>query len=120
MTPRLTRLAAPAIALTLALSAPAPAEPAGRFAPSTVEALAPGASVELRGRVERIIDAEDEFLLADETGTVEVYLEGDGLGLSEGETVTVRGRVDDDGPLEIYADEVLTGDGRVLRARRWE
>lgn len=77
--------------------------------------LAHGVGVTLSGTVERILD-EDEVLLADATGTVEVYGSPDlGTRVAVGEAVTVAGLLDDDGALEVYATAVTRADGTVLR-----
>lgn len=77
---------------------------------ATVSTLIPGQQVTLAGTVDRITD-EDEFLLRDATGTVLVYVGPNLVPATEGEQVTVSGRVDDDGPLEIYATTILRADG---------
>ena len=65
-----------------------------------------GTSVTVIGTVERIPD-EDEFILSDETGSVEIYMGPNFVPVSLGETVTVQGFVDNDpGPLEIYAQRL--------------
>lgn len=75
-----------------------------------------GAMVTVAGTVQRVLDY-DEFRLADASGSIEIYVGPSGHGLSVGEAVTVRGRVDDDGPREIYAREVVKADGSVVRFR---
>ncbi|MGF1501089.1 MAG: hypothetical protein ACFBSD_04665 [Paracoccaceae bacterium] len=77
-----------------------------RFPSVTIGDLVPGTAVSVSGTVQRVSD-DDEFLLEDATGTVEVYLEQGGVTVRAGDEVTVRGVVDDDAPLEIYAQEVL-------------
>lgn len=99
-----------------AFLAAAPAAGAAEGYPrATVSALAPGQPVTVEGRVVRVTD-EDEFLLADPTGQVEVYVRRARLPLLAGEAVTVRGVVDDDRSLEIYAEEVIRADGSAIRA----
>lgn len=65
------------------------------------------------GTVERITD-EDEFVLADGTGHVRVYI-GPGLvPVQPGESITVTGLVDDGLRIEIYAREIVRADGTIL------
>jgi len=80
---------------------------------TTVGDLRPGLQVTVAGTVERITD-EDEFLLADATGRVLVYIGPNTMPVRAGERVQVSGQVDDDGPLELYAAEITLADGRVV------
>jgi uncharacterized protein YdeI (BOF family) len=80
---------------------------------TAVEDLRRGVDVRVEGTVERITD-EDEFLLVDATGRVLVYIGPNAMPVREGERVLVSGRVDDDGPLEIYAGEITLDDGRTV------
>lgn len=80
---------------------------------TAVEDLRRGMAVTVEGTVERITD-EDEFLLADATGRVLVYIGPNAMPVRDGERVRVAGRVDDDGPLEIYAASVTLDDGRTV------
>lgn len=73
-----------------------------------------GTTVTVAGTVERITD-EDEFRLADASGTVRVYVGPNWVPANVGETVTVDGFVDNDfGPLEIYARSLTRADGTVV------
>lgn len=73
-----------------------------------------GSMVTVQGTVERITD-EDEFRLADASGTVRVYVGPNWVPANVGEAVTVDGFVDDDlGPLEIYARSLTRADGTVI------
>lgn len=73
-----------------------------------------GTMATVKGTVERITD-EDEFRLADESGTVRVYVGPNWVPADVGESVTVHGFVDDDiGPLEIYARSLTRTDGSVV------
>jgi uncharacterized protein YdeI (BOF family) len=73
-----------------------------------------GSMVTVQGTVERITD-EDEFRLADASGSVRVYVGPNWVPANVGEAVTVDGFVDDDlGPLEIYARSLTRADGTVV------
>ena len=73
-----------------------------------------GTMVTVQGTVERITD-EDEFRLADATGSIRVYVGPNWVPADAGETVTVNGFVDDDmGPREIYARSLTRADGSVI------
>lgn len=81
-----------------------------------------GTMVTVAGTVERVTD-EDEFILADASGTVRVYVGPNWVPANVGEAVTVDGFVDDDlfGPLEIYARSLTRADGTVITFdRRYE
>lgn len=80
-----------------------------------------GSMVSVQGIVERITD-EDEFRLADDTGTVRVYVGPNWVPAAVGEEVTVDGFVDDDfGPLEIYARSLTRADGtQITFDRRYD
>ncbi len=65
------------------------------------------------GTVDRIPD-EDEFVLADPTGQVRIYVGPSPVPVLPGEAVTVTGRVDDGLRLEIYAREIVRADGTIL------
>ena len=73
-----------------------------------------GTMATVKGTVEKITD-EDEFHLADESGSVRVYVGPNRVPADVGEVVTVDGFVDDDiGPLEIYARSLTRADGSVV------
>ncbi len=80
-----------------------------------------GNMVTVKGTVERIND-EDEFRLADASGSIRVYVGPNWVPADVGETVTVHGFVDDDlGPRELYARSLTRADGSVARfERRYE
>ncbi|MBB4287051.1 NirD/YgiW/YdeI family stress tolerance protein [Roseospira goensis] len=82
-----------------------------------IGALQPGTVVTVQGTVERVTD-EDEFRLADDSGRIEVYVGPNIVPARAGDRVTVRGIVDDDGPPEIYAREMVLPDGSVVRFPR--
>lgn len=82
-----------------------------------IAALVPGQAVTLRGVVQRITD-EDEFILSDASGRVPVYVGPNLVPATTGETITVIGRVDDDGPREIYATRIIRADGTEVALRQ--
>lgn len=73
--------------------------------------------VSVQGVVQRITD-EDEFQLADDTGSIQVSTGNQFFTVEQGETVTVSGFVDDDLILEIYAQEITRQDGSVVTIGR--
>lgn len=74
-----------------------------------------GTLVTLAGEVERILDT-DEFRLADETGSIRVYVRPNWVPTEVGELVTVHGFVDRDlGPLELYARTLTNQKGQMFR-----
>ena len=103
--------AAPAILLTFALAAPA----ALAETVTDIGSIERGDRVTLQGEVTRILD-DDEFRLEDATGSVRVYIGWrNRVMVDVGETVTVKGVVDDDLDTffrpEIYAEEIILEDG---------
>ena len=73
-----------------------------------------GTMVTVQGTVERITD-EDEFRLADASGTIRIYVGPNWVPANVGESVIVNGFVDDDpGPREIYARSLTRADGTVI------
>jgi uncharacterized protein YdeI (BOF family) len=98
------RLALPAAVLAF-LSSPALAAGA-----TPVKDIARNSHVTVAGTVDRITD-DDEFVLADTTGQVRIYIGRARVPVSPGETVTVTGLVDDGLRLEIYADTIVRADG---------
>jgi uncharacterized protein YdeI (BOF family) len=98
----------PAFAFALALAChPAVADT------TTVAELRRDSFATVAGTVDRITD-EDEFVLADGTGHVRVYVGPTTVPVRPGETVTVSGHVDDGLRLEIYAREIVRADGTIL------
>ena len=95
-----------ALSLALALSGVALADT------TAVQDLRRGMPATVEGEVERITD-DDEFVLADQTGSILVYIGPSPMPVRVGDRVRVAGAVDDDGPLELYATEVTLPDGRV-------
>jgi uncharacterized protein YdeI (BOF family) len=84
-----------------------------------ISALIRNTQVAIVGTVQRLTD-EDEFVISDQTGSVLVYTGLTHFPVEAGQSVTVRGRVDDSRILEVYADEILLPDGSVLPVRHWE
>lgn len=80
-----------------------------------------GEYVVVQGEVTRMRDS-DEFVIEDGSGRAEIEVRG-GMGrpaFRAGDTVTVRGWVDDDWidiPREIYAVEIELADGTVIEVR---
>lgn len=77
-----------------------------------------GSMVTVQGVVERITD-EDEFRMADASGDIRVYVGPNWVPAEVGETVIVKGFVDDDpGPRELYARSLTRADGSVIAFER--
>lgn len=89
---------------------------------TAIDQLERGMTVTIKGEVTRILD-EDEFRIADQTGSVRVYIGWKNrVTIPVGETITVKGVVDDDlishfRP-EIYAFEIVREDGTVIKLRQ--
>ncbi|MDG3041278.1 NirD/YgiW/YdeI family stress tolerance protein [Roseicyclus marinus] len=71
----------------------------------------------VEGNVERITD-EDEFILADTTGEIRVYIGPNAMPVRPGDLVRVEGVVDDGLRMEIYADAITLADGRIVNLPR--
>lgn len=67
-------------------------------------------AITLNGTLERWLD-DDEFILSDDTGSIGVYIGPHEVPATVGERLTVNGQVDDDLPLEVYADTLQRADG---------
>jgi uncharacterized protein YdeI (BOF family) len=101
-----------AIALSLSLMI-AGAVVAGNVTP--IGDLQRGSMVTVSGKVERIMDY-DEFRLADDTGSVRIYVGPNWVPAQVDEQVSVSGFVDDGfGPKEIYARSLTHADGTVVQ-----
>jgi hypothetical protein len=89
---------------------------------TAIDLLERGMTATIKGEVTRILD-EDEFRIADQTGSVRVYIGWKNrVNIQVGETVTVRGFVDDDlvsyfRP-ELYAFEIIREDGTVIKLQQ--
>jgi uncharacterized protein YdeI (BOF family) len=76
-----------------------------------------GMMATVEGTVARITD-EDEFILADATGDIRIYIGPNAMPVRQGDAVRVEGFVDDDLRMEIYADRITLADGRVVSLPR--
>jgi uncharacterized protein YdeI (BOF family) len=84
----------------------------------TIDSLKTETIVTVKGTVERIAD-EDEFILNDETGSIQVYIGPNTMPVSVGDEVTVKGMFDHDVvKREIYAHELTDKDGNVTTFER--
>jgi uncharacterized protein YdeI (BOF family) len=86
---------------------------------TSIDKLERGMSTTIKGEVTRILD-EDEFRIQDKTGSIRVYIGWKNrLLISIGETIIVRGFVDDDLKSyfrpEFYAFEIIREDGSVIK-----
>jgi len=89
-----------------------------------IEKLERGMTVSVRGEVTRILD-EDEFRMRDSTGSVRIYIGWKNrVTVPVGETITVRGVVDDDLESrfrpEIYAFQIVRKDGTAIDLNKRE
>ena len=87
---------------------------------STADTITPiddvrrGTIVTVAGTVERITD-EDEFVLADDSGSIRVYVGPNWVPAQVGDAVTVHGFVDDDFlSRELYARTLTMPDGSTV------
>lgn len=111
-------LVAAGLALLLAVPSLASASSAQSSTVIRIAEAQRGTMVTVQGTVERITD-EDEFHLADATGTIRVYVGPNWVPADIGEAVTVSGFVDDDfGPRELYARTLTRADGTVVAFER--
>lgn len=85
--------------------------PAGDLTP--IGSLVRGSFVTIAGSVDRVTD-EDEFFLRDDTGSVKIWTGGVFFPVAQGDQVTVRGFVDEDLLMEVYAQEIITESGEVI------
>ena len=73
-----------------------------------------GQTATITGTVERVTDT-DEFRLADETGSVRVYIGPNIIPFDVGEMVTINGIVDRDfGRIEVYARSAQRENGSTV------
>lgn len=81
---------------------------------TAIDALIYGQPSQIQGVIEARLD-DDEFLLRDDSGEIEVYTGRDWNDYEIGDTVTVSGRLDnDDEAAEFYARSVVLRDGTVI------
>lgn len=85
---------------------------------ANIGSLVRNTMVTIEGTVTRIND-EDEFTITDSTGSVQVYTGRTLFTVEQGQTVSVRGLVDDGVLLEIYASSITLPDGSVVEIRHW-
>ena len=102
------------VVLTALLALPATATIADVMAIGDIRR---GMMATVEGSVDRITD-EDEFILADATGTIRVYIGPNAMPVRVGDAVRVDGFVDDDLRIELYADTITLADGRVVNLPR--
>ena len=77
-----------------------------------IASLQRNSRVVIEGVVIRV-NEEDEFVIEDSTGSVQVFTGNTFFVADVGETVRVVGFVDESLLLEVYAQEVIHSDGRV-------
>lgn len=91
--------------------------------PSRSETITPiaeaarGAASTVQGAVARMLDY-DEIRLADASGDIVVYLAPEAPMIAAGEQLTIRGRIGEDWPRELYAREIVRAKGDVVALRR--
>lgn len=99
------------IAVAIFTAVPAFAQP-GAMTP--IAEIARGSQVTLQGTVARIPD-EDEFILTDATGSIEVYLGPTRVPVAVGEVVSVSGFVDNDiAAMDVCATSITRADGTII------
>lgn len=82
-----------------------------------ISELTRGSMVTVEGTVTRVSD-EDEFLISDSTGSIQVFTGNTFFAVEQGQQVTVKGFVDDGVFLEIYAEEILLPSGELVKVTR--
>ncbi|GGB54817.1 hypothetical protein GCM10011316_28620 [Roseibium aquae] len=104
-----------AMALVSLFLLPASVANASNITP--IDGLQRGTMVTVQGVVDRIPD-EDEFVLRDATGSVEIYVGPNWVPVDVGEQITVEGFVDDGIFIEIYAREIRRANGQTVTIER--
>lgn len=82
-----------------------------------IDEAARGAALTVQGAVARVLD-DDEVRLADASGDIVVYLGPEAPTIAAGERLTIRGRIDDEWPRELYAREIVRANGDVVALRQ--
>ena len=104
----------PFLAMALAVACAMPATVWAEDRITAIQDLVYDQPAHIRGLIEQRLD-DDEFLLRDESGVIEVYTTRSWTDYEIGDTVTVSGRLDDDEPVrEFYASSVTLYDGTVV------
>jgi uncharacterized protein YdeI (BOF family) len=85
---------------------------------SSIGGLVRNTMVTIEGTVTRASE-EDEFIIRDSTGSVQVYTGRTFFTVNVGDVVSVTGLVDESAQLEVYADEITFEDGTVIKVRHW-
>lgn len=85
---------------------------------SDIVGLVRNTRVTIEGTVTRASE-EDEFIIRDSTGSVQVYTGRTFFTVNVGDVVSVSGLVDESALLEVYADEITFEDGTVVKVRHW-
>ncbi len=85
---------------------------------SSIAGLVRNTLVTIEGTVTHASE-EDEFIIQDSTGSVQVYTGRTFFTVNVGDVVSVNGLVDEAAELEIYADEITFEDGTVVKVRHW-
>lgn len=94
-------------------SATTPPAVAGESVITPIGDVVKNTMVTVSGSVQRI-SGEDEFVLADESGSISVWTGSEFFTVDQGESVVVTGFIDDDLIIEIYAQEITRADGTVV------
>lgn len=98
---------------TLAEATPELSAPSAQAGVTAIGDLQRNMFVTVSGVVERVTD-EDEFVIADSSGSVRVWTGNMFFTVEPGENVSVTGFVDDDMLIEIYAQEITRQDGTLV------
>ncbi|MEJ6392857.1 hypothetical protein V8J82_06310 [Gymnodinialimonas sp. 2305UL16-5] len=99
--------------LTLAIAAPAAAT--ANSVP--IADLRPEQNATIVGTVEQIV-SYDEFVLADQSGSVHIYIGANEMPVAVGDQVHVSGVLDDGLAPEFYARQIVFADGQTVTLSR--
>jgi uncharacterized protein YdeI (BOF family) len=72
-----------------------------------------GSRATIEGVVERVTD-EDEFVIADSSGSIQVWTGNEFFTVESGDRIVVSGFIDDDLLKEVYAERIYLEDGSVI------